>query len=136
MAETRAVTRALRLAVNAAALLPFDDVEEDAERAQLDSHARPTPAREIEQRAIARAEPTLAPAPRPPTTATPQNLPAKATEQQIQTIYRLGETRHHLDRQALDTDCMLRFGGLKPAALDVVQAGSFIKMLQEKELTR
>ena len=138
MAETRAVTRALRLAVNAAALLPFDDVEEDAERAQLDSQehrARPTPAHEIEQRAITRAEPTLAPAPRPPTTATPQNLPAVATEQQIQTIYRLAETRHQLDRAKLDTDCALRFHA-KPVELSVSQAGAYIKLLQEKELSR
>lgn len=153
LAETRSVSRALRLAVNAGVLAIFDDPDEDddagrTQAASQDARARGNtrnePSRSAEPAAfaepaakpIARAEPTLARAPGPPH-AGPATMPTPhATEQQVQTIYRLGADRHQLATKALDADCALRFANLKPAELSVDQAGQYIKMLQRGELTR
>lgn len=149
LADTRAKSRALKLALGAGALAIFDDPDEDddarAQNSAQDTRARLN-ARDRAQaepavftdppRPIQRAQQTDPPAPRPPS-AGPSTMPASiATTQQVETIYRLGETRHRLDRSALEVDCRLRFGGVIPTGLTTVQAGAYIKQLQLQELSR
>jgi hypothetical protein len=140
LAETRSVSRALRLAVNAGVLAIFDDPDEDDEPRpvsrrpeRVEPPASPPPFAEP-SKPIQRAEPTLAPAPGPPRVGAPSFPPAKATEPQIRAIFASTKAKGMSERDA-DTDALLKYGATV-AELSLADASAYIKLLNAKEVVR
>lgn len=128
MAESRAIARALRWAVNStvAAAEEFDDDEPTHAPAQP-SPPVPKPV----NTSASQATPQV-PRPQPPTGVAPpiQNGPL-ATEKQRNAIYAIAE-RIGLDKATIEEMCEQQFGS-KPSGLSTKQASEIIGKLQTQQ---